>query len=102
MTDALTVSLETVFEAIPVGLGIVDPSRRIAFMNRDFRDSLDLPPDAFPPGALVEDAVRANPEAQVAALMEADRTRPGQLHRGTYAGHSYDLYNTPCQTAATS
>jgi len=105
MSDVLTVSLETVFEAIPVGLGIVDPSRRIVLMNRAFRDSLGLPQEAFPPGTLVEDAVRAtalrgvygpgDPEEQVAAVMAADRTRPGRLRRRTYAGRSHDLFNTP-------
>ena len=105
MSDVLTVSLETVFEAIPVGVGIVDASRRIVLMNRAFRESLGLPQDAFPPGTPVEDAVRASalrgvygpgdPEAQVAAIMAADRTRPGRLRRRTYAGRSHDLYNTP-------
>jgi signal transduction histidine kinase len=105
MSDLFTVSLEAVFEAIPVGLGLVDSSRRIVLMNRAFRDSLGLPPDSFPPGTLVEEAVRASalrgvygpgdPDAQVAAVMAADRSRPGRLRRRTFAGRSHDLYNTP-------
>src|ERR1700761_7219385 len=105
MSDVLTVSMETVFDALPVGLGIVDSSQRIVLMNRAFRDSLGLPPDAFPPGTLVEDAVRAaalrgvygpgDPEAQVAAVMAAARPRPGRRRRRSYPGRSHDLYNTP-------
>lgn len=105
MTDPAAVSLEAVFDAIPVGLGVVDPDRRIVLMNRAFRDSLGLPPDAFPPGILVEDAVRAcalrgvygpgDPEQQVAAIMTADHSRTGLLRRRTFGGRSFDLYNSP-------
>ena len=105
MTAIFTVSLETVFDAIPVGLGIVDADRRIVLMNQAFRDSIGLPDDAFPPGTPVEDAVRASalrgiygpgdPDAQVKAIMALDRSRPGRLRRRTFAGRSYDLYNTP-------
>ncbi len=105
MTDLLTVSLEAVFDSIPVGLGVVDASSRIVLMNAAFRDSLGLPHDAFPAGTPVEEAVRASalrgvygpgdPDAQVAAVMAADRTRPGRLRRRTFAGRSFDLYNTP-------
>ena len=105
MSDAVTVSLETVFDAIPVGLGLVDPYRRIVLMNRAFRESLSLPLDAFPPGTPVEDAVRASalrgvygpgdPDAQVRAIMATDRSRPGRLRRRTFGGRTFDLFNTP-------
>ncbi len=105
MSNRVTVSLETVFDAIPVGLGLVDPGRRIVLMNRSFRESLDLPLDAFPPGTPVEDAVRASalrgvygpgdPDAQVAAVMAPDRTRAGRLRRRTFGGRTFDLHNTP-------
>ena len=105
MSERVTVSLETVFDAIPVGLGLVDPERRIVLMNRSFRESLDLPLDAFPPGTPVEGAVRASalrgvygpgdPDAQVAAVMAPDRTRAGRLRRRTFGGRTFDLYNTP-------
>jgi signal transduction histidine kinase len=36
-----------------------------------------------------------DPEEQVAAVMAADRTRPGRMRRRSYAGRSHDLYNTP-------
>jgi PAS domain-containing protein len=105
MSDEVTVSLEAVFDAIPVGLGLVDPYRRIVLMNRAFRESLALPLDAFPPGTPVEDAVRASalrgvygpgdPDAQVRAVMAADRSRPGRLRRRTFGGRTFDLFNTP-------
>jgi signal transduction histidine kinase len=105
MSDLGMVPLEEVFDAIPVGLGIVDPLGRIVSMNRAFLESLSLPEDAFPPGTPVEAAVRASalrgvygpgdPEAQVAAVMAPDRGKPGRLRRRTFAGRSFDLYNTP-------
>jgi len=105
MSDVLTVSLETVFDLIPIGLKIVDASRRIVLMNRAFRDALDLPRDAFPPGTPVEDAIRAaairgvfgpgDPEAQVVAVMAVDHSLPGRLARWMFGARSHDLYNTP-------
>jgi signal transduction histidine kinase len=105
MNPPATVSLETVFDAIPVGLGMVGRDRRIVLMNRAFRESLALPPDAYPPGTPVEDVIRASalrgvygpgdPEAQVQAAMAADRSRPGRLRRRTFAGRTFDLFNTP-------
>ncbi len=105
MSVERTVSLEAVFDAIPVGLGVVDAERRIVLMNRAFRDSLGLPADGIPPGTPVEEAVRASalrgvygpgdPDAQVKAVMAPDRTQPGRLRRRTYAGKSHDLFNTP-------
>jgi signal transduction histidine kinase len=105
MSRPATVSLETVFDEIPVGLSVVDASRRIVLMNRAYRQSLALPPDAYPPGTPVEDTIRASalrgvygpgdPEAQVRAAMAVDRSRPGRLRRRTFAGRTYDLFNTP-------
>jgi signal transduction histidine kinase len=105
MNPPVTVSLETVFGAIPVGLVVVDRDRRIVLINRAFRESLVLPPDAYPPGTLVEDVLRASalrgvfgpgdPEAQVRTALAADRTRPGRLRRRTFNGRTFDLYNTP-------
>jgi signal transduction histidine kinase len=105
MIQPVTVSPETVLDAIPVGLGVVDPERRIVLMNRAFRDSLLLPPDAYPPGTLVEDAIRAaalrgvygpgDPEAQVRAVMAPDRRHPGRLRRRSFGGRTFDLFNSP-------
>ena len=103
--SALTVPLDTIIEVLPVGVALVDPQRRIMLMNQAFRDSLDLPPDAFPPGIPVEDAVRStayrgvygpgDPEEQVTAVLAADRSRPGRLRRRVFQGRSFDLFNSP-------
>jgi signal transduction histidine kinase len=97
--------LTAAMAAISVGVAIVDGERRIVTMNPAFYASLDLPPGSFPPGMKVEDAVRASalrgvygpgdPEAQVAAVLAADRGRPGRLRRRTFNGRSFDLYNNP-------
>jgi signal transduction histidine kinase len=99
------VPLDSIIDVLPVGVALVDPQRRIVLMNRAFRDSLDLPPDAFPPGTLVEDAVRASayrgiygpgdPEMQVTAVLAVDRSRPGRLRRRVFRGRSFDLFNSP-------
>ena len=99
------VSLESIFEALPIGIAFVDAGKRIMMMNAAFHRSLDLPPNGIPPGTPVEQAVRASalrgvygpgdPEAQVAAVMAPDRTQTGRLRRRTFQGRSFDLYNTP-------
>ena len=99
------IAVDPVLEALPVGVGIVDPGRRIVYMNPAFHDSLDLPPNSIPPGTPVEDAVRASahrgvygpgdPEAQVAAVLAADRSRPGRLRRRTFNGRTFDLNSAP-------
>ncbi len=99
------IEADTVLEALPVGVAIVDPSRRIVFMNPAFHDSLDLPPHSIQPGTLVEDAVRAaahrgvygpgDPEAQVDAVLAPDRSRPGRLRRRTFNGRTFDLNSAP-------
>jgi signal transduction histidine kinase len=105
MTHLATVSVEAVLDAIAVGVGVVDPDRRLVLMNDAFYEALGLPPDAIPPGTPVADAVRAaalrglygpgDPEAQIQAIMASDRSRPGLLHRMTFGGRNFDLINTP-------
>jgi signal transduction histidine kinase len=105
MNDLITVSLETVFDAIPVGLGVVDPDHRIVLMNQAFREQLGLPRDAIPPGTPVGDAIHAaalrgvygpaDPGEQLSALMAADLSLPNLLRRRSFAGRHFDLFNTP-------
>ncbi|MDB5399884.1 MAG: hypothetical protein JWQ55_1902 [Rhodopila sp.] len=105
MSDLLTVSLEAVFDAIPIGVGVVDPNLCIVMMNQAFRESLALPADAFPPGTPVVEAIRASalrgvygpgdPDAQVRSIMATDHSRPGLLRRRSFAGRNFDLFNTP-------
>jgi PAS domain-containing protein len=107
MIDLAAASLAAVFDAIPVGLAVVDPGQRIVLMNGAFRESLDLPADAIPPGTPVADAVHAaalrgvygpgDPQAQVVRVMAPGRSRPGLLRRRAFAGRHFDLSNTPMQ-----
>ena len=99
------VPLTEAVDVIQIGIAIVDDQQRIVLMNPAFLNSLELPSDAFPPGTPVVDAVRASalrgiygpgdPETQVAAVMAADRSRPGRLRRRMYKGRSFDLINMP-------
>jgi signal transduction histidine kinase len=94
-----------VLEALPVGVAILDPERRIVFVNAAFHDSLDLPPNTILPGTPAEQVVRASahrgvygpgdPEAQVAAVLAGDRTRTGRLRRRTFKGRSFDVHSAP-------
>lgn len=105
LADPSTIDIDPVLEALPVGVGIVDADRRIVYMNPAFHDLLDLPPNSIPSGTPVEDAVRAaahrgvygpgDPEAQVAAVLAPDRTRPGRLRRRTFNGRTFDLHSAP-------
>jgi signal transduction histidine kinase len=99
------IEVDPVLEALPVGVAIVDPGRRIVLMNPAFHDSLDLPPGSVLPGTPVEDAVRAaahrgvygpgDPDAQVAAVLAPDRSRAGRLRRRTFRGRTFDLHSAP-------
>ena len=96
---------DPVLEAMPVGVAILDPERRIVFVNAAFHDSLSLPPNSILPGTPAEQVVRASahrgmyrpgdPEAQVAAVLAGDRTRTGRLRRRTFKGRSFDVLSAP-------
>jgi signal transduction histidine kinase len=96
---------DEVLDILPIGIAIIDAQQKIVLMNPAFHQSIGLPSDGLPPGTRVEDAVRAcayrgiygpgDPEAQVKAIMAADRTKPGRLRRRTFGGRNFDLFNTP-------
>jgi signal transduction histidine kinase len=99
------VSLATVLEALPVGVLIVDAEMRIVFINPAYCATVGLQPNSLPPGTKLEDALCAaahrgiygpgDPQAQIAAMLAVDRSRPGRLLRRTYQGRSYDLLTAP-------
>ena len=107
MTDIVPVSVltETVLEAMPIGIAVVNADKRLVLFNAAYHASLDLPPNTFPPGTLVADALRVSahrgvygpgdPEAQVAGFLNADRSRPGRLRRRTFNGRSFDVLQAP-------
>ncbi len=96
---------EAVLEAMPIGVAVVDADKRIVLFNAAYCASLDLPPNSFPPGMLVADALRVSayrgvygpgdPEAQVAAFLATDRSRAGRLRRRTFNGRSFDVLQAP-------
>lgn len=103
MSDLSTVSLKAVFDATPVGLGVVDANQRLVLMNRAFRESLSLPVDVFPTGIPVNtvDASvlrggnrQGGSTASFEAVPAAD-SRPTVLRRWTLAGRHFGLFNTP-------
>jgi len=99
------IEADSVLEALPIGVTIVDSGRRIVFVNPAFHDSLELPPNSIRPGTPVEDVVRAaahrglygpgDPEAQVTAVLAADRSRTGRLRRRSFRGRSFDVHSAP-------
>jgi signal transduction histidine kinase len=96
---------EAALDVLPVGVAIIDADRQIVLVNAAYCESLGLPPGSFPKGMKLDDALRAaayrgvygpgDPEAQLAALVAADYSRPGRLRRRSFMGRSYDLINAP-------
>ncbi len=96
---------EAVLEAMPIGVAVVDADKRIVLFNAAYCASLDLPPNSFPPGMTVADALRVSayrgiygpgdPESQVANFLKIDRTRSGRLRRRTFNGRSFDVIQAP-------
>ena len=102
-----TVQAEAVLDVLPVGVSIIDADMRVVAVNPAYCASVGLPPNSFPRGMKLEDALRAaayrgvygpgDPEAQLAALLAADRSKPGRLWRYNFMGRSYDLLSAPLQ-----
>jgi PAS domain-containing protein len=96
---------EAVLEAMPVGVAVVDAARRLVLFNGAYHDSLDMPPNSFYRGMSVADGLRVaayhgvygpgDPEAQIAAFLRTDRTRPGRLRRRAHNGRSFDVLQAP-------
>jgi signal transduction histidine kinase len=99
------VQFEAVLDALPVGVAIIDADMRVVLINPAYCASVGLPPNSFPTGMKLEDGLRAaayrgvygpgDPEAQLATILSADRSRPGRLRRRSYQGRSYDLLSAP-------
>jgi signal transduction histidine kinase len=97
--------LETVLDVLPVGVAIYDAEQRAVLVNPAYCASLGLPPGGLPAGMRLEDGLRqaayrgilgpGDPEAQVAAALAADRSRPGRLRRRYFEGRSFDLLSHP-------
>jgi PAS domain-containing protein len=96
---------EAVLNALPVGVAIYDAAQLAVLVNPTYCASVGLPPGGVPPGMKLEDNLRqaayrglfgpGDPEAQAAAALSADRSRPGRLRRRYHDGRSYDLMSQP-------
>jgi signal transduction histidine kinase len=120
MSTALTstsAQTEAALEVLPIGIAIIDADARIVLVNPAYCASVGLPPNSFPKGLKLEEAVRiaaynhpyahthghpyahahgaGEPESQLAAILAADRSRPGRIRRRSFMGRSYDLLSTP-------
>jgi PAS domain-containing protein len=84
MTTATLARL--VLESLPQAISAIDAEGRFVFANAAFWQDVDVTPEACPLGSSVRDVVRliayrgrygpGDPEAQVAAVMAIDRTKP--------------------------
>ncbi len=108
MTDHLSdapVLTEAVLEALPIGVAVVDAERRLVLFNAVYHASLGMPPNSFRRGMSVAEALRisayrglygpGDPESQVTAFLNTDRTRPGRLRRRSHDGRSFDVLQAP-------
>jgi len=105
ITSLAQQDLTAVFDAVPVGMIVFDRDHRISRINAAFRQGMGLDPRNFPPGTSLHDLTKAlalrgvfgpgDREAQISAVLSTDRSRPGRIRRQTYAGRSFDIYNTP-------
>jgi signal transduction histidine kinase len=96
---------EAVLDAMAVGIAVFDADQRAVTINRAYCESIGMPSDSFPPGTRLADMLRVgayrgvfgpgDPEAQAAAALAADRSRPGRLRRRSFNGRHFDLYTAP-------
>jgi len=96
---------ESALDMLPVGVAIFDAAQRAVLINPAYCASLDLPPGSLQRGRklgdmLLPSAIRGvfgpgDPEAQVAAALAVDRSRPGRIRRRHFGGRSFDLLSHP-------
>ena len=92
-------------EALPIGVAVYDADRRVVAINPAHCASLGMPAGSFPPGTPLADIIRSaayrglygpgDPEAQIRAHLDVDRSRVARLRRRQFAGHTYELLITP-------
>ena len=99
------VDLDTVLDALPVGIAIFGDDQRLIRVNQRFCDAIDLPPSSLPVGIAFETVLRAaayrgllgsgDPEAQVRSALERDRTRTGRVRQHYPDARSFDFHTVP-------
>lgn len=104
MTDRAAIAFATL-EALPHNLTVIDGEGRLAYANPALWHAVGLPPEACPVGRPVIDLVRmlayrglygpGDPEAQVAAVMAVDRSRPVRRRIRAVDGRVTEIVSTP-------
>ena len=92
-------------EALPVGIAVFGPDRRLVFINRAYLEAVSLPPSSFAQGVTFETALRAvasrgmlgagDPEGAVRAALERDRSTPMVRHFRYPDGRSFETHSAP-------
>lgn len=95
-----------VFEALPHAVSVIDAEGRLAYANPAFFRDAGVEPEVFPPDATLRDMVRllayrglygpGDPEAQTAAVLAMDRSRPFcRRIRAANGGDVFELASVP-------
>ncbi|WP_439580635.1 PAS-domain containing protein, partial [Elioraea sp.] len=97
--------LRDTLDGLPVGICLYDPERRLIWANRTYAVDAGLTPDAFHPGMPLAEVVRllaargwygtVDIEAQVAAQVAIDRSRPSRRTRSGIGGRTFDVRIEP-------
>jgi signal transduction histidine kinase/transcriptional regulator with PAS, ATPase and Fis domain len=92
-------------EALPHTLTVIDRTGRLAYANPALWRALSLPPDACPPGSIVQDFVRllacrgvygpGDPEALVVEILALDRSQPFRRRVRGIDGRITEITSTP-------
>jgi signal transduction histidine kinase len=97
--------LRATLDRLPVGICLYDSDRRLIWANRTYAEDAGLAPEAFRPGMHLADVVRllarqgwygaVDPEAQVAAQLAIDRSRPSRRMRTGADRRSFEVRFEP-------
>lgn len=97
--------LRDTLDRLPVGIALYDPETRLIWANRTYAVDAGLAPDAFRPGMHLAEVVRllaargwygeVDVDAQVAAQLAIDRSRPSRRTRRGTGGRMFDVRIEP-------
>jgi signal transduction histidine kinase len=104
MSETATLDF-SLLEALPIGVAVYDADLRVVLVNPAYCASLGMPAGSFPPGTPLVDIIRTaayrglygpgDPEAQIHAHLNIDRSRSTRLRRRQLAGQIHELLVTP-------
>jgi signal transduction histidine kinase len=92
-------------DALPFGVAVFDPARRLVIANREYREVLGLDASSVPPGTSFEAALRTaasrgifgagDTERDIAETLARNRSGPVLRHLSFSDGRSFDSHSTP-------